>query len=49
MFSKFYCRAFLPQQLSTWKRTGTRAPVQALISQRSCSTRHSLSRFQVKI
>lgn len=49
MFSKFYCRAFLPLQLSIWKRISTRTPVQPLISQRSCSRRHSLSRFQVKI
>ena len=49
MFSKFYYRAFLLLQLSTWKRTSTRAPVQPLISLRSCSTRHGLSRFQVKI
>lgn len=48
-FSKFYCTAFLPLQPSTWKRTSSRAPVQSLISQRSCSTKHSLSRFQVKI
>lgn len=48
MFSKFYCRAFLPLQISTWKRTSTRAP-SAVISMRSCSTRNSLSRFQVKI